>query len=101
MIYLVLLSTSWSTLLVHFLVTFLLLGTAFVFGIFLVIIIILFLVSVELQPVVILEFLEGLDFRGEAEGLESLLERLLTILEPAFSTNIRLVNLPLPERCHR
>lgn len=85
-------STSWSTLLVHFLVAFLLLGTAFVFGVFLVIviviviiiIIILFLVSVELQPVVIFEFLEGLDLRGEAEGLEALLERLVTMLEHVF-----------------
>lgn len=93
-------STSWSTLLVHFLVAFLL-GTAFFFGVLLVIIIIiLFLVPVELQPVVILEFFESLDLRGEAKGLEALLQRLLTILELAFSTYIRLVNLPLPERCH-
>lgn len=98
-----LLSTSWSTLLVvHVFVTDLLLRAALVLWVFLVfiIVIVLILVAVEFQTVVILEFLEGLDLRGETEGLEALLERLVTMSEHVFF-KISDCNLLLPEQCHR
>lgn len=66
---------SRSTLLViHVFVTVLFLGATFVLRVFLVVIIfflLFFFVAIELKTVVILEFLEGLNHRGEAEGLEA------------------------------